>query len=144
MSIGEILQEALFNANQERLKWHYAVQALDSDLVDLRAHLQRAETTKAGADNIHKAADEKYRALLEFCNNPATDPDTKRALGPQIETFVQNVNFTVRNVREAGDEMRRRRRDMEEIEKRRAVAQSNLTTAAERWEQIKKQLAELN
>jgi hypothetical protein len=142
MGIGEPLQEALVNANNERINWHDAVQDLDGELVELRATLRSAETKKAGADSIHKAADEKYHELLAFSNN-SMDQDGKRALGPQIEVLAGNVNFTVGSVREAGEEVQRRRREMEKVEKQRTVAQLNLNAATERWEQIKKQIAEL-
>jgi hypothetical protein len=54
------------------------------------------------------------------------------------------VNSTVRNVQEAGEEARQQQRKVDEIETPRASAQISLTTATERWEQIKKQIEDLN
>jgi len=143
VGIRETLQDALTNANNERLKWHDTIQNHDRELVNLRANLQRAETKKAGADSFHKAADAKYRELLAYSNNLA-DQDAKRALTPEIETLAQNVNLTVRNVQEAGEEARSRQRNVIQIEARRASAQTNLQAATERWDQIRKQIEDLN
>jgi hypothetical protein len=143
MGIRETLQEALVNANNERIKWHDVVQNHDNDLVELKANLQRAETKKAGADSIHKTADEKYHELLTFSNS-RTDQNARQALSSQVETLAQNVNFTVGTVQAAGEEVRQWRRKVEQGETQRASAQMSLTAATERWEQIKKQIEDLN
>jgi phage shock protein A len=141
MGIRETLQDALVSANNERIKWHDAVQNFDHDLVGLKADLQRAETKKAGADSVLKTADEKYRELLAYSNR-LTDQNATQALSSEIETLAQNVTFTVRNVQDAGEEARQVRRTMDQLETRRASAETNHAAATERWEQIKKQIVE--
>lgn len=143
MGIRETLQDALVNANNERIRWHETVQDFDNELVGLKANLQRAETNKAGADSVHKTADEKYRELLTHSNG-LTDHSARQALTPEVENLARNVNFTVGNVQVAGEEVRQWRRRVGDVETRRASAQMSLTAATERWEQIKKQIEDLN
>jgi hypothetical protein len=143
VAIQDTLQEALVNANYERIKWHDALQNYDNALVELKASLQLAESKKTGADGIHKTANEKYRELLAYSNSLA-DQCAQQALSFEIENLARDVNSTVGFVQAAGDEMRRWRRKVEELETRRASAQMSLTAATERWEQIKKQIVDLN
>ncbi len=111
--------------------------------LELKANLQRAETKKAGADSIHKTADGKYRELLAYSNGLA-DQNAMEALSSQVEALAQNVNFTVGSVQAAGEEVRQWRRKVEQIETQRASARLSLKAATERWEQIKKQIEDLN
>jgi chromosome segregation ATPase len=143
MGIRETLQDALVNANNERIKWHSTVRDYDNVLVGLKADLQRAQTKKAGADSVHKTANEKYRELLAYSNG-LTDQGARQALSSEVENLAQNVNSTIRNVQVAGEEARQQQRKVDEIETLRASAQISLTTATERWEQIKKQIEDLN
>jgi hypothetical protein len=84
MGIRETLQDALVNANNERIKWHSTVRDYDNVLVGLKADLQRAQTKKAGADSVHKTANEKYRELLAYSNG-LTDQGARQALGSEVE-----------------------------------------------------------
>jgi hypothetical protein len=143
MGIRETLQDALVNANNERIKWHDVVQGYDDQLVGLKAKLGRAETEKAGADRIHKDAEEEYRGLMAHAGRQ-TDQQAQQALSPEIERLAQNVNFTIRTVQVAGERVRCQREEIEELQRQRASAQINLTLASERWEQIKKQIEDLN
>ena len=144
MGIRETLQEALVNANNERHAWHAALQGHDDDLVQLRANLQRAETEKAGAEIIHRKADEKYRELLDHINNPSTGQASKSALNSEVEKLAQETTATTQQVQSAGNAVRQCQREVEQSEAKRTVAYENLLKETERWEQIKKQIAELN
>jgi hypothetical protein len=143
MGIRETLQNALMNANNERIKWHDTVQNYDNVLVSLKANLQRAETKKAGTDSVHKTASDEYHALLAH-SNALKDQSAQQALSFELENLSRNVNFTVGVVQTAGEEVRQQQRKVEEIQTLRASAWISLTAATERWEQIKKQIEDLN
>jgi hypothetical protein len=144
MGIQETLQEALVNANNERHELHAALQEHDDDLVQLKANLQRAETEKAGAEIIHRKADEKYRELLDHGNKPTTDHSHRSALSPEIQKLAEQASFTTRLVQNAGNAVRRYQREVTQAEEKRTVAYGNLLKATDCWEQIKKQITDLN
>ncbi len=102
--------------------------------------LTRAESERASRATVRDTADRDHRELLNYCNGK-TDTESN-ALSPQLERLAQELSRATINLRTAGDAVRQAQRRMAEIERDRAVAQSNLNLATERWEQIPKQLDE--
>jgi chromosome segregation ATPase len=138
MGVRELLQEALANANQDRFAKHGVVQTYESQLVQLKASLRQAETVRLGMVSVRDAAHRNYRELLDYCNN--LELGQRSSLSPELERLSQELNRATRNLTQADDALRQTQRYLTELERDCAVAQSNLTVATERWEQIRKQL----
>jgi chromosome segregation ATPase len=142
MGLRETLQAALVSANNERIKWHDQVQDYDNELVDSKAALRRVEEENAGADRLHKDAVEKHQELLKH-RNQLPDEAGRRALDAEIAKLAGNVNFTVEALGIARERVRQRQNEVQALESKRASAQKSEQVASERWEQIRKQLADL-
>ncbi len=143
MGIRETLQDALVEANNERHNRHGIVQNLDGRLIDLKANLQRAQTQKAGVGMLHEATELKYRELLNHSNG-LTDQAARGALAPEIEKLSLEVNTMTGNLQHAGEVVWQWQRQVTQAETEHASAQINLEIATDRWEQIKKQIEDLN
>ena len=138
MGIKETLQDAFVKANNERHNWHEAVQGHDSVILGLKTQLQRARTQKAGVEMLHTTATSKYNELREHIGK-LSDESAKSALRPDMEDSLQEANMMVRNLARAGEAERDCQREISEAEMKRTSA-----AATERWEQIKKQIEDLN
>ncbi len=143
MGIHETLQEALERANNERHNRSAAVQDCDGEIANLRLNLQRTQTQKAGVEMLHRAATSKYNELREHVGR-LPDESARNALRPDIEQCMQEANTMVRNVQCMGETERDYQRQISQAEIKHASAQANLVAATERWEQIKKQIEDLN
>jgi hypothetical protein len=141
MGVQELLQNALVGANNERIAGHGTVQMYDRQILELKAALEKAQSTKAAMAAVRDVADKNYRELLDYSNS-RTEQSERDALSPDIERLAQEVTAATIRVRPADEAVRQAQRRLTDFERDRAVAQMNLKTATERWEQIRKQLDE--
>jgi septal ring factor EnvC (AmiA/AmiB activator) len=81
--------------------------------------------------------------LLNY-NNGLPDTDAKRVLLPDIEERAQEINRMAKDIQAAGEAVRQQQRQLTAAETEHASASANLSTATERWEQIRKQIERLN
>jgi hypothetical protein len=143
MGIRETLQEALVNANNHRHECHVAIQNLDSRLVQAKATLEKAKSNKIGADEINQRAIKDHQALTEHCGK-LQDPAAREALHPDINRLGLEQNAALRNAIRADEAYRQHQSSFSELEKERVAANARLTAATGRWEQIRKQIEDLN
>jgi len=117
------------------------VQVYDSQLINFKVALQRAQTEKASVATVRDTAAKNYRELLDYSNS-RTDENERNSLSHELERLAQEVNRATATHGVADQMVRQAQKQMADIERDRAVAQSNCTLATERWEQIRKQLDE--
>jgi hypothetical protein len=143
MGIKETLQESLVEANNEKFRCHDLVQVYEGQLVDLKQILKRAEAKKASADIAHQTHRAKHDELLLYCNS-LVEQGARNALLPDIERLVNEVNASVRDLQFAGEVVRQRQKELERAQTMAAAANASLLAATDRWEQIRKQIDDLN
>ena len=143
MGIRETLQEALVNANNHRHACHTATQNLDSRLVQAKSALEKAKSNKIGADEINQTAIKDHQALIEHCGK-LQDPAAREALHPEINRLGLEQHAALRNAIRADEVYRQHQSSFSELEKERAAAEARVAAATDRWEQIGKQIEDLN
>ena len=134
------MQSALESANAERFKWTELVQVYDSELVDARADLQRAQNLESGAAELYRTSSDDYQALHDHSNRQSGEGI--RLYAPEVGKLAQKKTDALHNLEACRSKVKYCRDEVARIQKRRDDAQQKLLDATQRWDLISKQIAE--
>jgi hypothetical protein len=143
VGIKETLQEALVNANNERHACHAKLQDCDSRLVQAKVNLEKARTLKLGAEEINENAVKAHQELVKY-SGTLQEPSARDAIHPEINRLGVEQSFALREAISAGKAYDQQQSLFAELEKERSAAHARLLETTERWNEINKQIANLN